>query len=255
MAIKQYPTDSDVFWRVRSAGYDKLFWVKDRAYIEEIVRFADLTEEHVVLDVGTGTGAITDAIKDRVRHVVAIDSSEDMLRKGKWTGTSVIKWDLGEALFKDAIFDRVFARMVFHHILDNLDRAILRCYDLLKENGKICVAEGVPPVDDPDVVDWYTEMFRLKEERRTFTPSQLAGYLTKNGFQNVTAHVYYMEDFSVSNWLRNSGLAEATRQAILDLHRNAPRKIQEVYHMRQNDGDCVIRSKNVILIGEKSSRR
>lgn len=69
--------------------------------------------------------------------------------------------------------------MVFHHIMDNLDRAVLRCYDLLKENGKICVAEGVPPVDDPDVVDWYTEMFKLKEERRTFTPEQLVDYLRK----------------------------------------------------------------------------
>ena len=54
----------------------------------------------MVLDVGTGISAIKNAIKDYVRHVVAIDSSDDMLEKGNWTGTSIIKWGIGEALFK-----------------------------------------------------------------------------------------------------------------------------------------------------------
>ena len=251
MIKNQYPTDPESFWQIRSAKYDKLFWTKDRDYLEEIVRLGDLKKEHMVLDVGTGTGAVKNAIKDHVRHVVAIDSSDDMLEKGRWTGTSIIKWDIGEALFKDSIFDRVFARMVFHHIIDNLDRAVLRCYDLLKENGKICVAEGVPPVDDSDVVDWYTEMFKLKEERRTFTPGQLVNYLRKNGFKNVTPHIHYMENFSIRNWVENSGLEESVQREIINLHRKAPYKIQKVYNMRISEDDCIIRSKNVIVVGEK----
>jgi len=251
MIKKQDPADTEAFWKIRAAKYDKLFWTKDSSYLEDIVRLGDVKKEHVVLDVGTGTGAIKNVINDHVRHVVAIDSSDDMLQKGRWTGTSIIKWDIGEALFKDGIFDRVFARMVFHHIIDNLDRAVLRCYDLLKENGKICVAEGVPPVDDADVVDWYTEMFKLKEERRTFTPEQLANYLKKNGFKNVTSHIHYMENFSIRNWVENSGLKESVQKEIINLHREAPEKIQEVYNMRTSEADCIIRSRSVIVVGEK----
>ena len=161
---------AETFWQIRAANYDKLFWARDDDYITKIVQVSDLDKHHLVLDVGTGTGAIASAINGLAGHVVAIDISASMLQKGDWTGMSVIKWDIGESLFAQAIFHRVFARMVFHHILDNLDRAILRCYDLLKDGGKIIVAEGVPPVDEPEVVQWYTEMFRLKEERRTFTP-------------------------------------------------------------------------------------
>ena len=251
MIKKQHPADPEAFWKMRSAKYDKLFWTKDRSYLEDIVRLGDIKKGHVVLDVGTGTGAIKNVIKDHVHHVVAIDSSSDMLQKGNWTGTSIIKWDIGEALFKDGIFDRVFARMVFHHIIGNLDRTVLRCYDLLKETGKICVAEGVPPVDDADVVDWYTEMFKLKEKRRTFTLEQLVSYLKKNGFKNVTSHIHYMENFSIRNWVENSGLKESIQKEIINLHREAPEKIKEVYNMRIGEDDCIIRSKNVIIVGEK----
>ncbi|MFA7709773.1 MAG: class I SAM-dependent methyltransferase [Candidatus Neomarinimicrobiota bacterium] len=239
------------FWLIRSAHYDKLFWTKDKGYLEEIVRSSDLKKEHIVLDVGTGTGAVKDAIKNYVRHVVAIDSSDAMLKKGNWTGTSIVKWDINDALFKDGIFDRVFARMVFHHITDNLDRAILRCYDVLKEKGKICVAEGVPPLDDQDVVDWYTEMFKLKETRRTFTPEILVNYLSKNGFKNMAVHVHYMENFSIVNWVKNSGLQKRVQSEILDIHINAPKKIKEAYKMRITGNDCLITSKNVIVIGKK----
>ncbi len=243
--------DIKSYWQIRAANYDKLYWTKDPKYLSEISRLAELEKHHIVLDVGTGTGAIAAAVKDLVRHAVAIDISDAMLKEGRWTGISVINWDIGESLFADATFDRVFARMVFHHILDNLDRAILRCYDLLKEGGKIIVAEGVPPVDDPDVVEWYAEMFKLKEERRTFTPESLVHYLGKNGFKNVSPHMHYTDNFSIANWVGNSGLGRKTQEEIMKRHRLAPEKIRRVYDMRMTDDDCIVRTKNVIVVAEK----
>jgi hypothetical protein len=141
--------------------------------------------------------------------------------------------------------------MVFHHILDNLDRAILRCYDLLKDGGYIIVAEGVPPVNDPDVIMWYSEMFKLKEERRTFTPELLTRFLVKNGFAEVKAQLYYMEDFSIANWVSNSGLSPDRQKKILDMHRHAPQHIKKAYNMRVVKEDCIVNTKNVIVVGKK----
>ncbi len=246
--------NTENFWKIRATNYDKLNWVRDEEYINEIVRLADMRATHLALDVGTGSGTIAKAIRPSVRHVVAMDISEAMMKHGDWDGISTLKWDIVEPIFADNIFDRVFARMVFHHILDNLDLAIVRCHDLLRDGGKIIDAEGVPPTDEPYIIDWYTEMFKLKEERRTFTPSMLAHFLEKNGFKNVAYYTYYMDNFSIGNWLKNSGLEKSLRDKITHMHLEADPKIKEAYHMRVKDGDCIVRTKNIIVVGEKNDR-
>jgi len=111
----------------------------------------------------------------------------------------------------------------------------------------------VPPTDEPYIINWYTEMFKLKETRRTFTPSMLANFLERNGFKNVSYHTYYMDNFSIGNWLKNSGLKKSLQDEIMHMHTQADPKIKEVYHMRIKDGDCVVRTKNIIWVGEKSA--
>lgn len=239
------------FWDIRSDHYDKLFWVKDKHYLDAILDHADLKKSHLALDVGTGTGVVAKAIKKHVKHVVAIDTSDSMLSEGKWENISSIKWNIGESLFSDGIFDRLFARMIFHHILDNLDRAVLRCFDVLKPNGKIIVAEGVPPTNDPLIVDWYTDMFKFKEKRRTFSPDILAYFLKKNGFRNIKTNIYIMDRFNINNWHDNSGLSGQRQKKIYDMHVNADKKIKDAYKMKIVKGECLVRTVNVIMIGQK----
>ena len=209
------------FWEIRAAHYDKLFWVKDENYLDEIIRVGKFKKTQIVLDVGTGTGIVARKLINHVKHVLAIDISHSMLDKGKWEGMSIIKWDIGNTLFRESLFDKITARMVFHHILSNLDRVLLRCYDVLKEGGEIIVAEGVPPTDDEEVISWYTNMFKLKEDRRTFSIEMLQYFLEKNGFVNIKTHIYIIERFSINNWLRNSGLTKARQEKIYKMHINA----------------------------------
>ena len=241
----------EAFWHIRSANYDKLYWTKDKSYLEQIVAASRLRKRDVVLDVGTGTGVIARTIQPHVRHVVGMDISESMLKKGTWEGFSLVKWDISDLLFANNSFDKVFARMVFHHILDNLDRVLLRCFDLLKDKGRLIVAEGVPPVDDPEVIDWYTHMFSYKEKRRTLTEAQLIGFLKHNGFKGVRSTVYTMKGFSIKNWLVNSGLDAKNQKKIMRLHREAGEKVKDAYHMKVTKDDCLVDTKNVIVVGEK----
>ena len=183
--------------------------------------------------------------------MVAIDVSHSMMSMGKWEGISVIKWDIGDSLFSEGLFDRVLARMVFHHILDNLDRAILRCYDVLKKGGKIVVAEGVPPTDDQEVVEWYTNMFKLKEKRRTFSIGILESYLKKNGFKDIQTHVHVMKKFSINNWLDNSGISREKQKKIYSLHVNASKKVKDAYNMKIIKNECFVRTVNLIVKGKK----
>jgi len=243
--------DHKTFWDIRSEHYDKLYWTKDSDYISAIVAMADPDPQQLVLDVGSGTGIMARAIQPHVQHVVAVDLSDGMLRKGEWSGFSVVRWDISESLFTNALFDRVIARMVFHHVLEGFDRALVRCFDLLKPGGKIVIAEGIPPSSEPDVVDWYTEMFRYKEERRTITKDFLDGSLTDNGFIAVESRIHVNPSFSVKNWLENSGLDPEMQRKVMALHIEAPAKIKELYDMRITADDCVIRTYNLIVRAER----
>jgi len=226
--------------------------VRDYTYLEELIRLAEFDKSDIVLDVGSGTGAVAKAIQPYVKHTVAVDISDAMLSKGQWEGISVVKWDISDLLFINNLFNKIIARMVFHHIFDELDRVLVRCYDLLKKGGKIIVAEGVPPTDEQEVVDWYTDMFKLKEERRTFRSNEMAMYLKKNGFDDVFNTVHIMKNFSVKNWLENSGIDRDRQNKIMEMHINASGKIKDVYKMRIIDDDCIIETRNIITVGRRT---
>lgn len=239
------------FWNVRARNYDKLFWTKDAGYIEKIIEASGFSKNDLVLDIGTGTGAMARSIHPHVRHVVGMDFSDSMLKQGKWEGISMVKWDITDSLFHNRLFDKIVGRMVFHHILDNLDRAFLRCYDLLKSKGKLIIAEGIPPSEDQDIVDWYTEMFKHKEVRRTFTRSLLVNYFVKNGFREVKVHRYKMKRFHINNWLVNSGLDKAKQKLIMNMHFEASPKVKAAYNMKVEDGVCLVDTDNLIIVGKK----
>lgn len=163
----------------------------------------------------------------------------------------MVKWNVSDRFFSNHLFDKLTARMVFHHVLDNLDRVFVRCFDLLKEKGKLIVAEGVPPTDDQAVVDWYAHMFSFKEERRTFIPADLQAHFKKNGFKNIKTYVHIMNNFSIRNWLVNSGLEPPKQNRIMDLHFNAPPAVKRAYNLKIRKNDCLVDTKNVIIVGEK----
>ena len=76
--------DSKNFWKTRAENYNKLNWVHDEEYANEILRLADLRATHIALDVGTGSGTIAKTIKPLVHHVVAMDISGEMMQRGDW---------------------------------------------------------------------------------------------------------------------------------------------------------------------------
>lgn len=60
-----------------------------------------------------------------------------------------------------------------------------------------------------------------------------------------------MENFSIRNWLNNSGLAEGKQRKIMQLHVKADKKIKDAYQMKIRKDDCIVRTKNAIIIGTK----
>lgn len=238
------------FWKTRSKGYNKLKWVNDKSFIKALLKFANFSKNNLVLDVGTGTGIIADAIAPNVMDVIGIDISRDMLKYGQWDKNKYfVRLDIRDKFFHNNVFDKVVARMVFHHILKDTQAAMNNCYNTLKHGGRFIIIEGVPPHDK--LKDEFSHIFALKEKRNVFLKNDLIDIMKKSGFKNIKEKIFIMKNFSVKNWLENSGLSKYKQQKIFNLHINSSILFKKEYNLKIVNNDCLIDVKDIMLMGEK----
>lgn len=215
-----------------------------------IAKVGDFQSTDLVLDVGTGTGIIANLISALVGEVIGLDKSQDMLEQSNWGGNRhFIRRDILDPMFKENTFDKITARMVFHHIIGSTQAAMDECYRILKLGGKMILAEGVPP--DKSVKKDYIRIFELKEKRLTFLEEDLFALMENSGFKNIKVHINIMRQMSVCNWLEKSGLPREIQDKIFEMHIVASENFKKAYNMKIIRGDCLIDMKNAILVGEK----
>ena len=240
------------FWKARAKNYEKLEWAIKGGYLHTFLDAGDFDSGDNVLDIGTGTGIIAHTISPFVNKVIGIDISGDMLSHAfehRTDNEEFIKMDATRLDFPDNSFCKVTARMVFHHILEGTQSAMNECYRVLRPGGKMIFSEGVPPSEH--VKPFYTDMFRLKEERLTFMDSDLVALMRSAGFENIQEMVYWSRKSSIRNWLGNSGLPLRVQEEIFRMHLEMDDRAKRDYNMIIEDGDCFIDMKFFILVGEK----
>ena len=242
--------DTTKFWKVRAKHYNELNWATQQSYLDSFVESGEFKKTDVVLDVGTGTGIVARAISPLVGEVIGLDVSQDMLEQSNWRGNMYfIRRNVLDPFFAEGVFDKVTARMVFHHIIERTQKAMNECHRVLKKGGKMIFSEGVPP--SPVVKDDYVKIFKLKEKRLTFTEDDLASLMQKAGFKDIRTEILWLRRMSIRNWLNKSGLPKSTQEKIYRMHSHASDEFKSVYNMLVADGDCLIDMKMVILVGRK----
>jgi len=238
-------------WQKRSKVYDKLNWTNREEYMASFLKMCDLKSNYCICDVGTGTGTIANSLSDYCSKINAIDISEDMLKIARDNHNSKnISYKIMDAEhldFKPNTFDCVTARMCFHHI-KNQKKAVKNCYEILKPHGKFVISEGIPP---NGARSFYTEMFKLKEKRRTYTLDSLVELVEYGGFKKIDFLIHKMPNVSINNWLENSGLDKKTCKKIYNMHLDSPDYIKKVYNMRVFNGDIYMDWLFAIVSGVK----
>ncbi len=111
------------------------------------------------------------------------------------------------------------------------------------------LSEGVPPTKR--VKKDYIEIFCLKEKRVTFYEEDLINLMEKGGFKNIELKTVYLKKMSVRGWLASSGLPAVIQEKIYRLHKDAADYFKNDYNMIEEDNDCLINMKMVILVGRK----
>jgi ubiquinone/menaquinone biosynthesis C-methylase UbiE len=133
------------FWEQKAAQYDR---VTKGLLGRPLPRVLELLAEAVsganeVLEVAAGTGLMTEAIAPRVRRVVAIDYSENMLaflrqrmERAGITNVEAERRDIYALGYPPASFDAVVAGNVLHLVPD-LERALDALLHVLRPGGAL----------------------------------------------------------------------------------------------------------------------
>ncbi|RLI01159.1 hypothetical protein DRO38_05495 [Candidatus Bathyarchaeota archaeon] len=254
--LKMKVINQSEIWSRRAKIYDNLEWVRKKKFLDFFIEQCNPQEDFIALDIGSGTGIVTRELAKRVKKVIGIDLSKDMIieaiKKDNCENLNVkpiyVQMDAQEMGFLDCTFDLITARMVFHHI-ENVKKGLKEVYRVLKRGGKFVLCEGVPP--DYKVRKRYEEIFALKEKRHTFSEAELINLFYWMGFKNITLKPFFMEQVSLVNWLKNSAVESEVAERILELHLNADEYFKKVYRMTVSDEDIFIDWKFVVVIGEK----
>ncbi len=95
-----------------------------------------------VLDVGMGTGWLTDRLKNYFpdARVVGLDAADGMIEAARCRQEEfhIVQADAGSLPFDHGSFDLVISNLAYQWVGD-LSRAFTECHRILKDNGKLCM--------------------------------------------------------------------------------------------------------------------
>ncbi len=111
-------------------------------YGEDVLGWLAPQRDENILDVGCGTGVLTEKITEAGAIVTGIDASADMIAKAKQSYNNIAFFVKDASNFSfDKKFDAAFSNATFHWIKEQ--RSLLQCiYDVLKPNGRLVYEMG-----------------------------------------------------------------------------------------------------------------
>jgi SAM-dependent methyltransferase len=259
-------------WNARAATYDSLAWVHNQDLLDWTARLAlnaikpavERTEVGRILEVGCGTGALTQRLVVPSKHTlkswktIAVDVSGEMLKKA-----TARLWDHLDAVDFFEVepakglpfgpYAAVVSRMVLHHAPFTPLGMLQAQAKYVAPGGVLVVAEGPPPsVDDRhDANHLYRAAMALKEPgRHVFHAHDVAEWMFQSGCVEVRVAERWTEGNSVRGWLSGGGIEPSRAEAILALHREASPSARALYRIEETpDGDVTMCWRHCVVTG------
>jgi ubiquinone/menaquinone biosynthesis C-methylase UbiE len=167
-----------------AAGWDgnSIHWERSQAIANDIKTTLPVDKPWRVLEYGAGTGILSFMLKDEVKEIIMMDSSEEMVKvmqqkvaDSNATNLLPTVFDMGKDDFSGEKVDLIATQMVLHHVND-IDALLKKFYAILNTDGYIAIA------------DLYTEdgSFHGKgfDGHNGFDPQEMGEMLVAAGFKN-----------------------------------------------------------------------
>jgi ubiquinone/menaquinone biosynthesis C-methylase UbiE len=170
-----------------------------------LIQALKVKKTDAALDVATGTGFTAVSLAQKVRHITAIDLTEEMLdqarRLARSRGLTNIGFELGDAMkmdYPDSSFDLVTTRRATHHF-DDVPRFLAESKRVLKPSGKIGIVDMSPPGGAESFVN-RIEKLRDSSHVEAFTPKAWRSMISNAGLTELSSRVL-AERVTFQRWL------------------------------------------------------
>lgn len=179
-----------------------------------------LTPDMVVLEVACGAAHQAQAVAERVRQVVGVDLTPEMLETGR---RRLVDADVRNVLlqhgnasalpFVDDFFDLAYSRFAVHHV-DDPTAVLAESARAVRSGGRVAVIDLVS--SDPELADRYNEYERRRDpsHTRAVTPDELERVFAATGLEIV--HRTQTEPaLPVDRWLEQASTPADVGDAIV----------------------------------------
>jgi SAM-dependent methyltransferase len=160
-----------------------------------ICRYAHLETGTSALELGCGTGFITQRLAGSGAEIVAIELSPDLLRgaerRGLPANVRLVRGNAEALDFPSAHFDAVVGSSVLHHL--DIDRALGEIHRVLRPGGRIAFSE--PNMLNPHIlaqknIGWLKRLAGDTPDETAFVRWPTAARLARAGFCDIHIQPY-----------------------------------------------------------------
>ena len=164
--------------------------IRARRRANLITARAELQPEHLVLEIGCGTGLFTEYFAQSGARLVAVDISDELIVRARRRNLPPDRVRFVVGAFEDCDlagpFDAVIGSSILHHL--ELRMALRKVHDLLKPGGAVSFAE--PNMLNPQIliqknVAWLKKRWGDSPDETAFFSWEMASLLEEVGFQAI----------------------------------------------------------------------
>lgn len=249
----------------RPREYTQLDWVNADSLLNPLLELAQPTEHDVLVDVGTGTGAVLNYFSPHIKTGIGIDISSSMLSQIDSADHKllVMNADARDMPFADETVDIVTTRMMLHD-LKQPGEVIAEMWRIIKPGGRLVASEYVVDLADPEAIEQtddfeegsvdsaiidgkyfrapsaavlglHRALFALKHEpeRHLWTGEEFKELFISGceGAESVENHFSVTPYNSVANWLGKSGFEAEVKQEGLIACLECPDEVKQELSM------------------------
>jgi len=193
--------------------YDVLASLQKEIGRELVKKIEDLEEAHYILDVGMGTGWMTNRLSNLFpdTKVVGVDYAFGMLQEAckKYDLRQILQADARILPFKTEIFDVIISNLTYQWVMD-LEKAFQESYRVLKGNGIFCLTMfGYETLQE-----LFISFDQVKGEKlviqRLANRENIENALEKSNFRHIELatemiKVHFPDMLTLVKWLKDIG--------------------------------------------------
>jgi ubiquinone/menaquinone biosynthesis C-methylase UbiE len=179
-----------------------------------------LTPDMVVLEVGCGAAHQAQVVAERVRQVVGVDLTPEMLEAGRRRLAAAGVWNVlleeGNAStlpFVDGSFDLAYSRFALHHVEDAA-AVLAESSRVVRSGGRVAAIDLVSP--DAKLADSFNEYERRRDpsHTRALTPEELKRAFARTGLE-IFHRTQTEPTIPVDPWLEQASTPAEVGDAIV----------------------------------------